>query len=96
MTGIRFSEVADRFCNMLYDAGWILPDFDWATWSRHSEGRKLLENREAIAAADCEQLAKPVTALARQDRFVEGTLARAYENGALLAIVERAEVLWTA
>jgi hypothetical protein len=39
------------------------------------------------------QLAKLSVALVRQDRFSEGTLAKAYDDKILLAIVERAESL---
>jgi hypothetical protein len=57
------------------------------------EGLKLFRHREAIAAADYAQLAKLLTTLVRQDRFVEGLLAQAYEDKILVAIVERAEGL---
>jgi uncharacterized protein DUF6508 len=87
-----YSEVADRFQKMLYDSGWI-QDFDWARWKDGDEGRTLLAHRDAIATADCGQLAKVLTTLVRQDRFVDGALAEAYENKILLAVVERAEVL---
>jgi hypothetical protein len=88
----EYSEVADRFCKMLYDTGWI-QDFDWGKWKDGPEGQQLLGHRQAIAAADCDQLAKLLTTLVRQDRFAEGLLAEAYEDKILLAIVERAEIL---
>jgi hypothetical protein len=77
---------------MLYDTGWI-QDFDWAEWKDGPEGQKLFGRREAIAAADCAQLAKVLTTLLRQDRFVDGVLVEAYDDKLLLAIVERAESL---
>jgi thioesterase domain-containing protein len=88
----EYSNVATRFQKMLYDTGWI-QDFDWGEWKNGPEGQKLCRHREAIAAADCDQLATLLTTLVRQDRFVEGLLAQAYEDKLLLAIVERAESL---
>jgi hypothetical protein len=88
----EYSDVANRFQKMLYDAGWI-QDFDWPEWKDGPEGKKLFGHGQAIATADCDQLAKLLTTLVRQDRFVEGLLAKAYEDKILLAIVERAESL---
>ena len=97
LTGPWFelSEVANQFCKMLYDAGWILEGFDWTEWIHTPDAQKLLRHRKAIAAADCDQLAKLLTALVRQDRFSEGTLERSYADKILLAIAERAESLLT-
>jgi Family of unknown function (DUF6508) len=88
----EYSDVANRFQKMLYDGGCIR-DFDWGEWKDGPEGQNLFGHRQAIAAADCDQLAKLLTTLVRQDRFVEGLLAEAYEHKILLAIVERAEGL---
>lgn len=79
----KTSAAGDRFFEILYDAGWVLPEFDWPRWA----------DREAIGCADEEQLAKLLTALVRSDRFSEGTLAKAYDDKVLLSIVERAENL---
>ena len=58
---------------------------------RGPEGQKLVHSKEAIASADFEELGRLLTALVRNDRFCEGTLAKAYEDKAPLTIVERAE-----
>jgi hypothetical protein len=55
--------------------------------------KALYANREAIALANVEQLAKLLTALVRRGRFSEGALARAYEDKILLSIVERVQSL---
>ncbi|MBM3543582.1 MAG: hypothetical protein FJX44_03620 [Alphaproteobacteria bacterium] len=89
-----FSDLGDAFLNAAYDGGWVLNDFDWATWGHGPEGQKLVKDPKALSKASADQLAKLVTALVRQDRFVEGALASAFDSGLLLAIVERAEVLW--
>ena len=49
-------------------------------WVRRPEGKKLLGSRNAIASAYCQQLAKLLTAFVRNDRFVEGSLAKAYKD----------------
>jgi len=83
MPWFEMSDVAARFCG-------VVNDFIFR------EGRQLTTNLNAIGAADGVQLAKLALALVRQDRFVEGALAKAYEDKVLLAIVERADVLITA
>jgi hypothetical protein len=89
----KTSEVADSFIDMAYKSGWVLEGFDWGKWGHGPEGKKFYGNRKAIAAADQQQLAKLLTLLIRNDRFSEGSLGKAYEDKALLAIVERAEAL---
>ena len=78
---------------MVYDAGWVVADFDWCQWEQGDEGRLLLNNPSAIAEANCEQLAKLITAVFRGDRFSWGLLEEAFERGLLRVITQRAEVL---
>ena len=78
---------------MAYQTGWILEDFDWATWAQSTEGQLIANDRAVLANAYPEQLAKLLTALVRQNRFVEGALSDAYETGLLLAIAKRAQTL---
>jgi len=73
-------------------AGWILPGFDWRAWLETEEGSGL-RKPEAVAAATPEQLAMLLTAIVRSDRFVEGSIAGAFESGLLAAICRRAAVL---
>ena len=87
------SRVATQFCEMLNKSGWVLRNFDWADWGRGPEGQRFFSDRQAIATADRQQVAKLLTTLVRQDRFVEGALLDAYDNKILLTIVERAEAL---
>jgi hypothetical protein len=82
------SELGTDFLNAVYQAGWILKEFDWAKWAHGPEGQKLATDRKALSEADEGQLAKLLTALVRQDRFVEGALTGAFESGLLLAIAE--------
>jgi hypothetical protein len=57
------------------------------------EARSLAGDRAALGQASEDQLAKLMTALIRQDRFVEGNLAAAFRDGLLLAMAERARAL---
>jgi hypothetical protein len=83
--GVAFLDAATR-------AEWIVP-FDWAAWAETAEGQRLLGEPRHVAMATTDQLAKVLTALLRGERFSEGTLNQASENGLLLAIAQRAETL---
>jgi len=83
------------FFQHCYAQGWIRQDFDWAEWSESAEFRSLVEKQENLEDASPDQLSKLLTLLFRQDRFVEGTLAGAYNSGLLLAILRRARGLAT-
>ena len=87
------SDWADQFVDMLYRSGWVLEGFDWPSWTETKEGKALRSGLGTVAAADSAQLAKLLTALVRGERFGEGTLAKAFDDGLLLAAAERAEHL---
>jgi hypothetical protein len=87
------SDPAEAFVRMAHDMGWVLSDFDWKSWKVGGEAGELLNNSETLARATPEQLAKLLTVLVRQDRFVEGSLAQAFDSGFLVAIVRRADAL---
>jgi hypothetical protein len=89
------SETASDFIRMAYDTGWVWPDFDWVKWARTEEATRLHENEGAMASATEEQLAKLLTALIRQDRFVEGAMNAAFQSGLILHLVKRAAALNT-
>ena len=69
---------------------WIVVGFDWRAWLESDDGRSLHDHREAIANATPDQLAWLLTAIVRSDRFVEGSIAGAFESGLLAAISRRA------
>ena len=89
----QMSEVGKNFFEMAYDAGWVLRDFDWSKWAWSEEGQHLVSDHATLGSANCEQLAQLLTALIRQDRFSDGVLEGAFEDGLLRAIAERAESL---
>jgi hypothetical protein len=87
------SDPAEAFVRMAHDMGWVLPDLDWKSWKSGAEARELLNNPETLARATPEQLAMLLTILIRQDRFVEDSLAQAFDSGFLVDILRRADAL---
>lgn len=88
----RSDDVA-AFVACAYDNGWVLPDFDWPTWSATDEARALREDRDVLARASADQLAQLLTVAIREDRFSEGSLLLDFERGLIQAIVRRAAQL---
>ena len=72
--------------------GWVIP-FDWPAWAAGPDGERLVGHPEAVASASTEELARLLTTYVRGDRFTEGLLASAHENGMLAAIARRAAEL---
>jgi Family of unknown function (DUF6508) len=81
------AESLDRTC---YDMGWVLRGFDWPAWMSTPEAIELRDDPSVLERATFEQLARLLTVLIRQDRFVEGALAAAYKDGLLVRILRRA------
>ncbi len=87
-----WSDTAHLFVKTAYDTGWVL-NFNWSAWKQTDEAISLRDDPAALAAAAPEQLARLLTVLIRQDRFVEGALGGAYKSGLLTGIVRRAAAL---
>lgn len=85
------SEPAIRFVETAYENGWVLSDFDWPEWAQAEEAIRLRDDPAELAQATTEQLAKLLTTVIRQDRFIEGALAAAFDAGLLTAILQRVE-----
>ena len=85
------SEPATRFVETAYENGWMLPGFDWGSWMGTAEAVRLRDDPAELAQATTEQLAKLLTTVIRQDRFVEGALAGSFDAGLLTAILRRVE-----
>ena len=83
----------EEFFHMAYREGWVLPGFDWPNWAQTPEAIRLRDDPAALAVATAEQLAQLLTVCIRQDRFVDGALVGAFNDGLILAIVRRAAVL---
>lgn len=89
----EFGPAAEAFRAALGRGGWIMPGFDWRTWLQTEEGRAFRDRPEAVADATPDQLAMLLTAIVRSDRFVEGSIAGAFESGLLTRIARRATAL---
>ena len=93
MPSSSLSSEAKAFNKMIYHEGWILDGFEWPEWTKTVEFNDLFSKPEALAKASSHQLAKLLTALARKERFCEGTMASACSDGLLARITHRAGVL---
>ena len=93
MPSSSLSPEAKAFNKMIYQEGWILDGFDWPEWTKTDEFKDLFTKAESLAKAPAHQLAKLLTALARKERFCEGTMASACSHGLLARITQRAGML---
>ncbi|SEJ85642.1 NTP pyrophosphatase, house-cleaning of non-canonical NTPs [Deinococcus reticulitermitis] len=86
-------EVA-HFVRVLERCGWVYesPAFLWGPWLRTPEARRLISG-ESLAEATPEQLARLMTAFARQERIVEGSRLEFYHSGVLLGALTRVQAL---
>lgn len=93
MPSSSLSPEAKAFNKMIYQDGWILDGFEWPEWTKTDEFKDLFSKPEGLAKASAHQLAKLLTALARKERFCEGTMASACSDGLLVRITQRAGML---
>ena len=93
MPSSSLSPEAKAFNKMIYQEGWVLDGFGWPEWTKTDEFKDLFSKSEALAKASAHQLAKLLTALARKERFCEGTMASACSDGLLVGITQRAGML---
>ena len=84
---------ARSFIKAAYALGWILSEFDWGKWKETEEAKELRDDPKALDSASTEQIAKLLTTVIRQDRFVEGALESAYSSGLLNAILGRMKAI---
>jgi len=94
---IEYDDRVDAFVETAYGYGWMLTgaehNFDWTRWKDTNEAIQLRDDENSVEGATEEQLARLLTVLIRAERFCEGTLFSAFENGFILRIVRRAAVL---
>lgn len=91
MPWYELSSRAEAFVAAL--AGIMIVGFDWPTWAGTPEAQALHDDRNVLAAATPDQLARLATALIRQDRFNEGALGASFESGLMAAVARRADEL---
>ena len=88
-----FGPAGQAFREAVSRGAWVVVGFDWMEWMATDEGRSLRDRPEALAAATPDQLARLLTAIIRSDRFVEGSIAGAFESGLLARLARRAAAL---
>jgi hypothetical protein len=92
----EFGPAADTWRAAVAAGSWVVAGFDWRMWLASDDGRALRDEPDAIITATPDQLAWLLTAIVRSDRFVEGSIAGAFESGLLAAISRRAAALLAA
>ncbi|MFL1462624.1 DUF6508 domain-containing protein [Roseococcus sp. DSY-14] len=85
--------VVEDLVQAAYADGWVMMNFDWVRWFETPEAAALRDDEAALARASRLRLAKLLTTVIRQDRFVEGALLAAFESGLMLRIIRRAAAL---
>ena len=93
MPYLALGPVAESLHRTCYELGWVLQGFDWPAWRNTTEATQLCDNPSALERATPDQLARLLTVLIRQDRFVEGALEAAFGAGLLVRILRRAASL---
>lgn len=75
------------FVTFMYENKLVIP-FDWVYWQ---EGRDwfALEDDSKYASLDVETILKLLTAIIRNDRFNEGALVSAFEDGSFPKIIQK-------
>ena len=84
---VEQNELIQEFVQFMYDKD-LMVYFDWPKWQ---EGRDwfALEYEAKYEELDTEMALKLLTAVIRNDRFNEGALVRAFEDGALPKLIKK-------
>lgn len=80
----EYSEAVRALVDAIGDAGLIVP-FDWMVW----EGRARYQGGAGIDLAPPRDAVRLITSVLRSERFVDGAIGRAIDDGTLLAAVDR-------
>lgn len=83
--GTEYSKEVSDFIDLCYREGFIL-QFDWSEWYADNHERPIDE-------MDYEDTCKLLTAIVRSDRFNDGALLNAFQNGTIAHILERIKEL---
>lgn len=88
-----FSDAAQDFLSAVSDGHWVRPEINWSGETERAEFYRLRDDPDAIACASVEQIAHLLTTLVRGDRFNEGMLAKAFNDGILRQTLDRVQAL---
>ena len=86
----EYSEPVENFIKTFYECV-TFDNFNWPEWQ--DEAEKYWNDPELNRVADIETCLKLLMTHIRKDRFCEGHLAAAFENGQIVAILERMKQL---
>jgi hypothetical protein len=84
MPWVEYSPTVRRILSLLDRLGVVHP-FDWPGW----DGSRRLRSPEAIAAAPVGDAARLATVVIRGERFCDGSIRGAIDDGTFAAILER-------
>lgn len=90
---IQHPPIVSEFIKLAYEDNWVRHDFDWPKWIRTTEAQSLVNDTKTIEQATTEQLAHLLTAIIRQDRFVDNAVMHAFNSGLLLRVLQRIRTL---
>jgi hypothetical protein len=93
MPYFTFGPAAEAVRSAVAHGDWMRVGFDWGAWLQTDRGQELRDRPDAIGEASVEELSWLLTAIIRSDRFVEGSMAGAFESGHLARIAHRAAAL---
>ena len=86
VTDYYYSKEVLKFVDDFYKEKFDYP-FDWTQWT--DDFWELSNNKESFKDADIETIIKFLSTIINADRFIEGTMAFALDNGHILAILKR-------
>ena len=86
---INYSQKVDDFLEAL-DANRFITVFDWTLWDY---GKEIYKDHTLIASLDFTDLKYLLTLIVRKERFCEGVLLNAIDNGMILSILMRLDTL---
>ena len=84
-----FSDEASAFISAASEGNWVRPEINWSGPSERERYQRLRTKAGAIERADVQDIAHMLTTLIRGDRFNEGMLAKAFEEGVIHRILAR-------
>ncbi len=82
------SPVVEAFVHAAYEHGLVIP-FDWSNWMADGGDRLVFGPPDALADLDLADVQRVATAIIRGDRFSEGALAAAFDDGRMPALIRR-------
>lgn len=86
VTDYFYSKEVLKFVDDFYKEKFDYP-FDWTKYT--DDFWELSNNQESFEKADIETIIKFLSTIINADRFIEGTMAFALENGHILAILRK-------